>query len=80
MHSFLDGLVAVLAVQAFGADAQVPRRKSAFAGGVGPLGLTTEVGPLGVLGPRAVFWGTTLGEMGLLNKLGVAGMLGLSVA
>lgn len=55
-------------------------------GRVGPLGLTTGGGALlgsglgGLLGPRAVFGGKTLGEMGLLKKLGVAGMLGLSVA
>ena len=50
---------------------------------MGPLGLTTGIGrgtPLGgalggVFGPRPVF-----GEVGLLRKLGVAGMLGLSVA
>jgi hypothetical protein len=35
---------------------------------------------LGVLGPRAVFRGTMLGDMGLLKKLGVASMLELSVA
>lgn len=33
-----------------------------------------------MLVPRAVFRGTILGEMGLLKKLGVKGMLGLSVA
>ena len=41
--------------------------------------VTNGTGPLGVLGPRAVFRGT-LAEMGLLKKFGVAGMLGLSVA
>ena len=56
------------------------------AGRMGPLGLTTGTGApwgtglSGLLGPRAVFGGRTLAEMGLLKKLGVAGMLGLSVA
>lgn len=56
------------------------------AGRIGPLGLTTGRGAslgagLGsVLGPHAVFGGKTLAEMGLLRKLGVAGVLGLSVA
>jgi hypothetical protein len=44
-------------------------------GRVGPLGLiTTGTGLLGMLGPRAVFRGTTLSEMGLLKNLGVADM------
>jgi hypothetical protein len=38
------------------------------------------MGFLGMLGQRMAFRGTTLGEMGSLKKLGVAGMLGLSVA
>ena len=55
------------------------------AGGLGPLGLTSGTGAplgtgLGVLSPRAVFGGKMLGEMGLLRKLGLAGMLGLSMA
>ena len=55
------------------------------AGRVGLLGLTNGTGTplgaaLGVLAPRAVFGSKSLGEMGLLKKLGVAGMLGLSVA
>lgn len=56
------------------------------AGRIGPLGLTTGTGaPLGtglsdMLSPRAMFGGRTLAEMGLVKKLGVAGMLGLSVA
>ncbi|KAG9310846.1 hypothetical protein JVU11DRAFT_8701 [Chiua virens] len=55
------------------------------AGRVGPLGLTTGTGAAlgtglgGMLG-RSVFGRWSLGEMGLLKKLGVAGMLGLSVA
>lgn len=55
-------------------------------GRVGPFGLTSGTGaPLGlglgsVLSPRAVFGAKALGEMGLLRKLGMAGMLGLSVA
>ncbi|KAH0834186.1 hypothetical protein J3R83DRAFT_11498 [Lanmaoa asiatica] len=56
------------------------------AGRLGPLGLTTGAGaPLGtglsgIFDPRGVFGGKTLAEMGLLKKLGVAGVLGLSVA
>ena len=79
-HIVPDGLVAVLVVQVFSAVAQVPRRAPALAGGGTRWAVTTGTGLLGVLGPRAVFRGTTLGEMGLLKKLGVAGMLGLSVA
>lgn len=58
-------------------------------GGMGPFGLTTTragtgIGLGSVLFPRAVFGAgadRSVGEgMGLLKKLGVAGMLGLSVA
>ena len=80
ISSLMGSLVFWLSVQVFSAVAQVPRRAPAFAVGGTRWAVTTGTGLLGVLGPRAVFRGTTLGEMGLLKKLGVAGMLGLSVA